>query len=70
MILVKTRKVDGKTEYLCPICEVYVPGVLINVTGYTEVACSGCGSTLDDDYFDNMEWENRHAQGNDDSEFS
>lgn len=45
-VLVKTREVNGKKEYLCPICEVYEPGVLINVTGYTELECPHCGSTL------------------------
>lgn len=58
MILVEKRRKDGKTEYLCPICLFWDKGRRINVTGYTEVVCTGCGHTFDTDYYDTKEFEN------------
>jgi hypothetical protein len=51
------RLKDGKTEWLCPICG-WVSGRLWNGTGYTDLICEGCSTTLEPDYYGFADIEN------------
>ncbi len=50
MELVQTRKVDGKKQYFCKICDSWVGGTDWRGTGYPQLICADCSTTLDDDY--------------------
>ena len=56
------RLKDGKTEWLCSVCG-WVLGRLVNVTGYTDLICEGCGKTLEHDYYNDMDFENQTNWG-------
>ena len=48
----RTRKTDdGTTEYFCANCQAWTKGNIVNVTGYSELICEGCDTTLQGDIY-------------------
>ena len=55
--LVSTKTINGVTWYYCHICQCWDKGTIINVTGYSELVCTGCDLTFDDDISGQFEYE-------------
>jgi len=45
------RLKDNEIEWYCRNCDDWVLGTLINVTGYTDLVCEYCDTTLEYDYW-------------------
>lgn len=67
-VQVPTREIDGKTQYWCENCELWVAeeGTHIwNGTGYPYRLCRSCDQTFDTDPYGDWEFENQSAANGD-----